>query len=320
MLKIKSQLEYFLQYYENLSVLFGNELKNFPEGNLARNINHGKHYFIWAKQIDGKYLRKGIHTDQHMINTLARKAYISKCFDRCNSNVAALSDLIEIIDDLNPDEIINSLPEAYRLLPPESFFNSDSTMNLHAELISDTLSFTQKNAHLSELLPLSPEIIKARCDAHRQWGEMEFDQEPKIPDVHIHTTSRGERTRAKSELIILEQLYSYTIPSRYEMRIYVSDPRYVNCTNYTLTPQTPYDKYFAPDFTFETADGSLLFWEHAGMMDDPSYRARHIQKLNDYRQAGIVPWQNLIVTYDRDGAANMQIIKSTILYHLLPRL
>ncbi len=113
----------------------------------------------------------------------------------------------------------------------------------------------KKNAHLSELLPLSPEVIKARCDTHRQWGEMVFDQEPKDPETHIHTTSRGERTRAKSELMILEQLYSYAIPSR-----------------------------------------------------------------KDYRQAGIVPWENLIVTYDRDGAANMQIIKSTILYHLLPRL
>lgn len=320
MLKIKDRLKYFLQYYENLSAFYRNGLKSAPERNLALSKNHEKNYLIWTRHMNGEYLRKGINTDQHMINTLARKAYISKCLDRCNSNVAALSGLIEIIDDLNPEEIISSLPEAYRLLPLESFFNSDSGMDLHAELLSDTLSFAQKNAHLSELLPLSPEIIKARCDAHRQWGETEFDQEPKNPETHIHITSRGERTRAKSELIILEQLYSYTIPSRYEMRIYVSDPRYVNYSNYTLTPQTPYDKYFAPDFTFETADGSLLFWEHAGMMDDPSYRARHIQKLNDYRQAGIVPWQNLIVTYDQDGAANMQIIKSTILYHLLPRL
>ncbi len=135
MLKIKDQLKYFLQYYEKLSTFYRNELKDAPEGNLALSKNHGKNYLIWTRQTKGKYLRKGIHTDQQMIDSLARKAYVSKCLDRCNSNSAALRDLIETIDDLNPDEIINSLPEAYRLLPVESFFKCDNAMDLHAELL-----------------------------------------------------------------------------------------------------------------------------------------------------------------------------------------
>ena len=39
-----------------------------------------------------------------------------------------------------------------------------------------------------------------------------------------------------------------------------------------------------------------------------------------YESAGIVPWKNLIVTYDNNGDLNLPMIKSIIENEVLPRL
>ena len=42
--------------------------------------------------------------------------------------------------------------------------------------------------------------------------------------------------------------------------------------------------------------------------------------MNMYEKAGIVPWQNLIITYDEDGVINAPLINSIIENDVLPRL
>jgi len=45
-----------------------------------------------------------------------------------------------------------------------------------------------------------------------------------------------------------------------------------------------------------------------GMMDDLEYRIDNKRKIEDYEKFGIVPWDNLIITYDTAKAglrANM---------------
>ena len=56
------------------------------------------------------------------------------------------------------------------------------------------------------------------------------------------------------------------------------------------------------------------------MMDDPYYRNRHERKMVILESAGIVPWKNLIVTYDNDGIINVPMIKSIIEHEVIPRL
>ena len=56
------------------------------------------------------------------------------------------------------------------------------------------------------------------------------------------------------------------------------------------------------------------------MMDDPYYQARHKRKMALMERAGIVPWKNLIVTYDNDGVINVPLIKSIIENDVIPRL
>ena len=142
------------------------------------------------------------------------------------------------------------------------------------------------------LEPLPAEEERGLADA---WANAPFEQSGYMPEKKRHITSRGLRVRSKSELVIAETLYGLGAAFRYEEVVYIGSRR------------------FAPDFTIMREDGSIVYWEHCGMPDNPSYMAAHREKLRNYEAAGIVPWRNLIVTYDEpDGTLNIEIIDSEI--------
>ena len=110
-----------------------------------------------------------------------------------------------------------------------------------------------------------------------------------------HTTSRGLKVRSKSEVLIAEMLYIFNIQFRYEQVIRINGIVLV------------------PDFTIRLPNGKIFYWEHCGLMSSREYREHQKWKMEMYEKAGIVPWKNLIVTYDdEDGNINVGIIESEI--------
>ncbi len=50
------------------------------------------------------------------------------------------------------------------------------------------------------------------------------------------------------------------------------------------------------------------------MTNNDKYLKAHKRKLEIYERAGIVPWQNLIITYDDEyGILNLAIVESEII-------
>jgi hypothetical protein len=121
------------------------------------------------------------------------------------------------------------------------------------------------------------------------------------PEERTNVTSRGLRVRSKGELVIAEMLYRYEIPFRYEVELEIE--------RYT----------FVPDFQLlRPRDRKVWYWEHCGLPYNEEYMEKHNWKLSMYRREGIVPWDNLIVTYnDRQGNINMAIVESEIKNKLL---
>lgn len=120
------------------------------------------------------------------------------------------------------------------------------------------------------------------------------------PEMRRHLTSSGQKVRSKSEIIIAEKLHEYGIPFRYEQILTIGG------------------REFAPDFTIRSSSGKIFYWEHFGMTHDENYINYNRWKQGQYEQAGIVPWDNLIVTYDsEDGILNIPLIESEIIYRLL---
>ena len=120
-----------------------------------------------------------------------------------------------------------------------------------------------------------------------------------ISDFHdeslISTAADGTLRRSKGELLIGARLDQYKIPYRYEALAH---------------PDLPY----RPDFMISRPkDGKIFFWEHLGLVNDPEYMANCRKKFSAYETAGIVPWDNLIITYDQaDGGINEKLIDAMI--------
>ena len=63
-----------------------------------------------------------------------------------------------------------------------------------------------------------------------------------------------------------------------------------------------------PDFTIlNIRTGKIIYWEHAGRMDDPKYANQFVYKINSYMSNGIMPGRDLIFTYETmSNPLNMQ--------------
>ena len=80
------------------------------------------------------------------------------------------------------------------------------------------------------------------------------------------------------------------------------------------------DMFIAPDFTFEDYTRSQFYWEHLGKMDDPEYAERNFRKLRRYYDAGLIPGDNLILSFDRNGTIDMKYIEGIVENEEIPRL
>ena len=95
-------------------------------------------------------------------------------------------------------------------------------------------------------------------------------------------TARGERMRSKSEVIIANTLADLGIPYRYEQKLQLDRATTVH-----------------PDFTvLRLSDRKTIIWEHFGMMDDPTYCANALRKVQSYQRAGYIQGVNLIATFE----------------------
>lgn len=136
-------------------------------------------------------------------------------------------------------------------------------------------------------------------DENVNWSNQPYEQSNYRPEMKRHTTSRGLKVRSKSEVIIAETLYAYDINFRYEEVMWVNEHQFI------------------PDFTIMTPSNRMFYWEHCGMTNNPEYMRHHKWKMEQYEKIGIVPWKNLIVTYDtEEGIIDTNVIRSEILNKL----
>lgn len=128
--------------------------------------------------------------------------------------------------------------------------------------------------------PAFSETARRLTNIFRDPEPVEVEPELFLEQYLIHRTTRGELVRSKAEVIIANLLHSRGIDYRYEEAL--------GC------------RY--PDFTIEDdRGGRTVYWEHLGLLQDPIYRARWMDKLDWYRKQGIVP-------FDEDSAAERVLV------------
>lgn len=118
-----------------------------------------------------------------------------------------------------------------------------------------------------------------------------------------YLTNNGEKVRSKSEKILADLFLSWHIPYKYECPLFLDDYR-----------------TFYPDFTFlDPANGQEIYWEHFGLMDDPTYAQKCFLKINAYGRHDIILYDRLLASFETaDCLLDDRIINYWIQKRLLP--
>ncbi|MCR4781657.1 MAG: hypothetical protein K5851_02750 [Lachnospiraceae bacterium] len=126
-------------------------------------------------------------------------------------------------------------------------------------------------------------FIEEEADYLREWEAYEYTGNKFWPeDDTDFFTSKSERVRSKSEVLIANTLNKHGIPYRYECPIQLKNGRL---------------KY--PDFTVLNVRSRQEFiWEHFGRMGDPNYVSNSLKKLKEYEKIGYVLGVNLLITME----------------------
>ena len=162
----------------------------------------------------------------------------------------------------------------------------------------DKYKATDEESVMGDFLEKYPELSDGVYHGRREsgnWSEWQSAEQSFHPESLKSTASDGSGRRSVGELLIGAKLKHYKIPYRYEVPAH---------------PDLPY----IPDFTVKRPrDGKIFFWEHFGLVNDKEYMERNRRKLLDYERVGIVPWENLIITYNQsDGGINEKLIDAMI--------
>ncbi|MBP3217793.1 MAG: hypothetical protein J6M46_05420 [Lachnospiraceae bacterium] len=116
----------------------------------------------------------------------------------------------------------------------------------------------------------------------RNWLDIQYPKKGFSEEGPEFYTSKGERVRSKSEVIIADTLARMGVPYRYEFPIRFSG---------TGT--------FHPDFTvLNVRQRKEFYWEHLGMMDNDEYVESALSKIEIYQKNGCFPGSKLILTYE----------------------
>ncbi|MBQ7839841.1 MAG: ATPase [Lachnospiraceae bacterium] len=136
--------------------------------------------------------------------------------------------------------------------------------------------------------PLSQELLN--------WAQSPFESNPKYPENLTQKASSGNLVRSKSEALIDMALYVNKVPFRYECALQLGTT------------------IIYPDFTIRHPQtGEYFYWEHFGLMDDPTYCKNVCSKLQLYASYNIIPTIQLITTYEtKEHPLNAKIIEKIV--------
>ena len=116
------------------------------------------------------------------------------------------------------------------------------------------------------------------------------------PQGLVQNTSGDFSVRSKGESLIAEALMARKIVFRFEkeFRVKLASGQII---------------ILHPDFVIPLRDGSVILWEHLGLLSSKKYAADAGERLHLYNLAGFRPGSNLILTADdQEGYTDMKAI------------
>lgn len=278
---------YYLKLAKRERELVRAELKKYPAGELMISCEKDRTVYYCIYSDHGTRRRRKISSNKELINKLARKKYLLDYRDRLDECIAALSECASKLKQNAETNVIDRMPRNFGILPLELIVGPAMSSRKLQPVDSPDI---QCNSLRLRITGISPE----------EWMTLPYRVNNYHSDEKIHKSSCSIMMRSKGEIAWAERLLHWGIAFHYDELIFFAG------------------EWISPDFIVMRKDGKLFYIEHCGLMEDEKYRSRHKYKLRLYEQAGVVPWDNLIVTYDRpDGSIDVELIDAEIKSKLL---
>ena len=129
------------------------------------------------------------------------------------------------------------------------------------------------------------------------WQSLPYKAKSFAEDTPEIYTSRGERVRSKSEVIIADSLDSEGVPFRYEFPLTVKGMGTLHPDFYCLNIHSRKE----------------LVWEHFGLMDNPEYASNAVKKIELYDKSGYTLGDKFIATFETSATPlNAKHVRSVI--------
>lgn len=156
-----------------------------------------------------------------------------------------------------------------------------------------------ENLRLGENINCKP-VVETFNSKYQKWLN---EEDNSINDIFpgVIQSVNGITLKSKSEKIIADKLHNYGIKFKYE------SPLALNGKNYW------------PDFTIYSKKlRKKIYWEHLGLIDNENYKKKNFYKINIYILNGIIPGDNLILTFESQNMMlNDRVIETMIKEYFL---
>ena len=119
-----------------------------------------------------------------------------------------------------------------------------------------------------------------------EWYETCVGAQNTFPEQGKYITERGEMVRSKSEKIIADLFDKYGIPYSYEPQLKMKSGHYLY-----------------PDFALlNVKKRETVYWEHFGLITDPDYAIKALNKINEYEENGLIIGKDILFTMESPSA------------------
>lgn len=230
------------QQLEQLLPTLERKLSSAPEGRLRISKSHGALQYYQVGVKTGKQVYLS-KKKLPLIKNLAQKTYNKEILTKVKKQLLGINELLSCMENNRIEEAVQSLPESRKgLLEPVT-------------------------------LP-DKEYI-------RRWNAIVYQSKPFLQGVPAMFTSRGERVRSKSEILIADTLARLGIPYRYEWPIQLAD-----------------FKVYPDFYCLNLRTREEIAWEHFGMVDNSDYAEKMVYKLENYEKSNFHVGRNLIISLE----------------------
>lgn len=136
----------------------------------------------------------------------------------------------------------------------------------------------------------------------KKWQEEVYEKNTSFPENLRYETEQGDIVRSKSEVIIANILYQHRkdILYKYEKPLEVIE--------------NGRKKTIYPDFTIMNVHtGKVVYWEHAGLMDDAFYASEFVKKINTYIANGLLPGKDVVFSFEaKENTLDIRAVKKMV--------